>query len=313
MEHVHGVACMTGFTVGAALLAAAPCLARPALELEVVRTVRLPEGGAEIVAVSPDGRRLAVTQAGARLVRIVKLPSGEESAASPIDVGSLGEPTSAAFADRRILLVVVKADPGPGALVVADTRNGETIATVPLGIGPDSIAISRQQRVAVVAIEDEEAAVEDPTRCPPGNVRPGAVQLVDFSRGLAAGDLRVVTVPVDLSRVAGASCPADPQPEFVAIAPGGAKAYVTLQENNAIAVVDLHSASVERVFPAGTTTHLGDSEPDGVFRPDREITARREPDGIAVSPDGRVFFTADEGDTGTSADGVLSGGRTLSV
>lgn len=47
--------------VGAAAVAAVPCLAQPALELEVVRTVRLLGAGAETVAVPPDGKRAAVT------------------------------------------------------------------------------------------------------------------------------------------------------------------------------------------------------------------------------------------------------------
>jgi len=48
------------------------------------------------------------------------------------------------------------------------------------------------------------------------------------------------------------------------------------------------------------------------------VKALREPDGIALTPDGRYFVTADEGDTDTESvpDGeelLQSGGRTVSI
>lgn len=45
----------------------------------------------------------------------------------------------------------------------------------------------------------------------------------------------------------------DFEPEYISSADG--KAYVTLQENNAIGVVDIASATVEKVLPAHIADH----------------------------------------------------------
>jgi hypothetical protein len=89
-------------------------------------------------------------------------------------------------------------------------------------------------------------------------------------------------------------------------------AFVTLQENNALATIDLRERKVASVTSLGTTTHLADVVNDGVVAIDDPFTGRRESDGIAISHDGRWLFTADEGDTSNIAS-AFSGGRTMSV
>lgn len=290
----------------------APARADSGLTAEVVRTVRLPPGSAEIVAVSPNAKLAAVTQSGGKRVQFLKLPKGKIRKKS-LDVSAIGEPTSVAFADDKTVFVAVKNDPNAGTLVVGSAKKGKILGTLPIGIGPDSIAVDYGRKLAVIAIEDEETEVDDPTACPPENIRPGAIQIVDFSAGLDTATMVVTTLSVDLSGVAGAGCADDPQPEFVAIDEARARAYVTLQENNALAIVDLAAKTIEQIVPLGTTTHLAYTNPDATPAVSDEMTGRREPDGVAVSPDGRYLFTADEGDTNRTADGVFSGGRTMSV
>jgi hypothetical protein len=135
------------------------------------------------------------------------------------------------------------------------------------------------------------------------------VDLIDL-RGRGAG--RVTSVPISLAGIAGVSCPSDPQPEFIAISPDSQVAFVTLQENNALATIDLRAGRVASVIPLGTTTHLADVVDDGTVAIDDLFTGRRESDGIAISHDGRWLFTADEGDTANIAS-AFSGGRTMSV
>nr|WP_115686204.1 hypothetical protein [Corynebacterium senegalense] len=62
------------------------------------------------------------------------------------------------------------------------------------------------------------------------------------------------------------------EPEYIATAEG--KAYVTLQENNAVAVVDIATATVENVFPPVTPTAAR--------------SASTHPTRAAQSPGGRV-------------------------
>ena len=68
----------------------------------------------------------------------------------------------------------------------------------------------------------------------------------------------------------------------------------------------------------GTVRHAADIIDDGTYDPSAELFALREPDGIAVSADGRYLISADEGDSdpkiGKTKAGLPSGGgRTLSV
>jgi DNA-binding beta-propeller fold protein YncE len=126
--------------------------------------------------------------------------------------------------------------------------------------------------------------------------------------GIEAQGEKGVMIPVS------ADSPALREPEYIAISPDGAKAYVTLQEGNAVAVVDMINERMTGYHNLGTTRHAADILFDGKIEFDRPMTGRREPDGIALAAKGRYFVTADEGDTEpASPDQPLSGGRTVSV
>jgi DNA-binding beta-propeller fold protein YncE len=107
----------------------------------------------------------------------------------------------------------------------------------------------------------------------------------------------------------------DPQPEFIAIHPQGKIAAVSLQENNAIAFIDISTAKVIRIVSAGVSTHRADLTEDGIVRFNQPFQGRREPDGIAFTRDGKYLLTANEGDTDleTFGDGIWSGGRGWSI
>ncbi len=111
--------------------------------------------------------------------------------------------------------------------------------------------------------------------------------------------------------------PALLEPEYIAISPDATRAYVTLQEENAVAVVDLITEKIIRYFNLGTTVHSMDSHADGWIQFNQNQTSTREPDGIATIANGRYFVTADEGDadfaTKEPEDNIFSGGRSVSV
>ena len=47
----------------------------------------------------------------------------------------------------------------------------------------------------------------------------------------------------------------DLEPEYIAVSGDGETAWVTLQENNAVAVVDVATATVTEILPLGTKDH----------------------------------------------------------
>ena len=113
--------------------------------------------------------------------------------------------------------------------------------------------------------------------------------------------------------------PAVLEPEYIAIAPDASKAYVTLQEDDAVAVVDLTKEQVISYYGLGVSQHKTDTTNDGWVQFNQSITALREPDGITMAANGRYFITADEGDTDSGfsskqqEEQLPSGGRSVSV
>ncbi|MFZ2170993.1 MAG: hypothetical protein WAW61_15320 [Methylococcaceae bacterium] len=112
--------------------------------------------------------------------------------------------------------------------------------------------------------------------------------------------------------------PALLEPEYIAISPDASKAYVTLQEDDGVAVVDLINEQVISYYGLGATRHKTDTRYEGWVKFDEAMTGLREPDGIATVVNGRYFVTADEGDTDSDSSvpiegQAISGGRSVSV
>ena len=94
----------------------------------------------------------------------------------------------------------------------------------------------------------------------------------------------------------------DLEPEYIAVS--GCKAYVTLQENNAIAVLDIESQTFDGVYSAGfedhSTTAIDLDKKDDAYDPQtyESLLGIRMPDGIAAfTVEGATYLvTANEGD-----------------
>jgi len=241
---------------------------------------------------------------------------------------SVALPPSGDFA-----LVAVKAngERAPGRLVAVALADGKLLASFPCGVGPDSVAISADGKHALVANEAEEFDDDDGGD---DSSAPGSLTHVRLADELAASKVtqipfsKALDVPTDgreLERevddveedIPLGTSPAFIEPEVVLFL-DEARALVTLQENNAVAYVDLVNDTIVRTVGLGTTSHPADLVDDKKYLEQGTLVARREPDGIALVPGGKYFVTADEGDTGpsvekTKAGQPLGGGRTLSV
>ncbi|WP_432493975.1 hypothetical protein [Kineococcus gypseus] len=253
---------------------------------------------AEILAVTPDGRTAFYTDSATGRVGAVDLsdPSAPRESGT-VEVG--GEPTSVAVTrDGRFALVAVDTTDGAfttpsGNLTVVDVRTLSVVRTIDLGGQPDSVAVSPDGRRAAVAIEnqrDEELVVDGVEGGLP-QAPAGFLSVVH----LKGAPERWSAAAVDLTGLPGALFPEDPEPEFVDVDAAGVAA-VTLQENNAVALVDLRSRRVVGSFSAGEVHRTdADVEDDDVVAFDDELTAPREPDAVQWTPGGNLV-TADEGD-----------------
>jgi hypothetical protein len=216
-------------------------------------------------------------------------------------------------------------NPAPGTLSVyriGGDGNLNRLGDLSIGIGPDSAALAAQEKnlVAVVAIEDEET--DDEGEATIGGKRPGRVDVIVLDpENPAASRLSSVEFPQSLlDGIPGVNFGADPQPEFVAIHPNQREAAVTLQENNAVAVIDIAdpgAPKIKNIFCAGISARRADLKNDGRVDFDEDYRGRREPDGIAYVTVGNETYLAlaNEGDTSlkTFGDGVYSGGRGISL
>jgi DNA-binding beta-propeller fold protein YncE len=282
-------------------------------------------------------RRAALVHSTAGTVEILDLADpARPRSLRVVDLGlaKKEELTSVALPPRGDwFLVAVKADGAlvRGRVVAHALDDGRRLATFPCGVGPDSVAIDASGRFALVANEAEGfARVDGELRSAPGSLTRIALA-EDVARSVATdialeGLLDEPAAGRLLERRVGGETIAIPlgttsefwEPECVAFLPDGTHALVTLQESNAVARIDVAGGRCERLFGLGTTSHLVDAIDDDQFEERGILLARREPDGIAVTPDGRYFVTADEGDTlpdvpQTPQDSPAGGARSLSV
>lgn len=299
-------------------------------------------GGDESLGYQAATRRLAVGNGALGRVRVLSLADP----AAPEQIADLDLALPAGHSLNGIdfhpsanLIAVVVAAPGdaPGEIWLLDADSGAVRASYPAGIDPDGIHFSPDGRRLAVPNE-----AENYRRAAGGGYvsAPGSVTVVELGEALGRGravqvplpplpmghgltvesdqrllkrevDGREVEIPFD------SGDPAHLEPEHAAFAPDGATVYVSLQENNGVAVIDVASGSLSGVYALGAVEHAADLEDDGEVDFSETLTAFREPDQIAVTTDGRYLVTADEGDTDPKASksdwGPAGGGRTVSV
>lgn len=275
-------------------------------------------GGAEIVAHDPGSQRLFVVNARANSVDVLDLrvpatptrlfsielaPHG--AGANSVAVSPRGE----GHGPATVAVAVEAADrQAPGRVALFDT-DGNALASLEVGALPDMLTFSPDGRWLLVANEGEPSAdyLVDPV---------GSVSVIDLSRGarrVTQGDVRTAGferfTPADLPGVRvfgpGASVAQDLEPEYITISRDSREAWVTLQENNAIARIDIRRARVIDVFALGTKDHslagnaLDPSDRDGGIKLGNwPVRGFYLPDAIAsYRVGGRTFLvTANEGD-----------------
>jgi hypothetical protein len=276
---------------------------------------------AEISAYDKQSRRLFVTDADSKRVDIVSIADP----AAPTLVGSIsvapGSPTSVAV-DRGIVAVAVSAavKTDHGSVRFFDTNGASAHPGVTVGSLPDMLTFTPDHRYVLVANEGEPSGYGTP---PPGVTYAdpeGSVSVIDVHRGvkrLTQADVRTASftgVPIPAGvRIfgPGATPPQDLEPEYISPAQNSETAWVTLQENNAIAELDVDGATITAVWPLGFKDHrldgnaLDPSDRDGVGSNGRKEIVNRPvfgmylPDGIASykSHGDTYLVTANEGDS----------------
>ncbi len=284
------------------------------------RTGVFDEGTAEIVAHDPQTQRLFIVNAQAATIDVldVRNPAVPRKLFT-IDVTAYGAVANSVDVANSIVAVAVEnADPQAPGKVVFLNANGSLLGQVTVGALPDMVIWTPDGRKVLVANEGEpnDTYTVDPE---------GSISVIDVVRA-ASGTLTLNASTISFgsynSQIAslrasgvriigpGATVAQDLEPEYIAVTPDGQSAYVTLQENNALAVINLATNTVSGIVPLGTKDHsvngqgLDASEADGPGGQPRiniatwPVRGLFQPDGIATyERDGQVYLImANEGE-----------------
>jgi hypothetical protein len=270
------------------------------------------EGAAEIVAYDRSTRRIFTVNASDVAVDVLDASNPKQlQKIASIDASALGGSANSVAVFNGLVAVAIEASDKQANGLVAFYRATDLtlINTVEVGALPDMLTFAPSGRYLVVANEGEPN--DDYTVDPEGSV-----SVIDLRHGARFATVKHATftefngkeaeLRAQGVRIYGpnASAAQDFEPEYITIS--GDKAYVGLQENNAIAVIDLHSAKVQKIFSLGYKDHkvLG----NGLDPSDRDsaIAIANWPVRGIYSPDaidsyqyrGKTFLvTANEGDT----------------
>ena len=260
-------------------------------------THQFDESAAEIVAHDPASQRYFVVNALSGAVDVLDARDPRDPArlrevtvaglraadGSRIDEGA--QVNSVATSDGLLAVAVESADKvSPGWVAFFRTRGAvRPLAAVRVGVQPDMVVFTPDGRRVVSADEGEPA--DDFSADPEGSVTVIGVRGALEGRQRASRTARFRAFAGDRLpdgvRVYGPDVAVPPgqpratrvarnlEPEYVAVEHGSRRAFVTLQENNAIAVVDLRRARVRTILPLGgkdwaaTRAGLDASDRDG--------------------------------------------------
>ena len=273
-----------------------------------------PDGTAEITTYDAGSQQLFVTNGDKIEVLDFSDPTAIVSLAT-VNVGDFGgESVQSVASSNGIIAAAISVDPAtdPGLVVLADS-DGNNPTPLLVGALPDMLVFSPDGTKLLVANEGEPN--DDYTIDPEGSV-----SVIDVSAGLGNITQADVTTlnfnAFDGQQAAleaagvriygpGATVSQDLEPEYIAVSPDSQWAYVSLQENNAYAIVDLLNLEITEVISFGLKDHsvfpntldLSD-ETDFIFDANWPVKGMYMPDAIACyEVDGTQFIvTANEGD-----------------
>jgi len=195
----------------------------------------------------------------------------------------------------------------PGKVVVFEASNYALLKEITVGALPDMITYSPDGKFILTANEGEpnDTYLQDPD---------GSVSIIDVASNYAVATLNFAGFSSQLAnlkakgfRIASPSnnFAADIEPEYITVSADSKTAWVTLQENNGIAKIDLVSKKIADIFPLGFKDYsltenaidISDKDATVAFNP-WKLKGMFQPDGISNFEVNNVQYvvTANEGD-----------------
>ena len=215
----------------------------------------------EIVVHDPATQRLFTISAIADKLEIIDFSNPAAlSVVNSINMASYGGITSVAVKNGVVAVASPNANEQLNGSVVFFDTNGNFLKQVTVGALPDMVTFSHDGTKVLTANEGQpnDAYTVDPE---------GSVSIIDISGGIASLSQSDVTTLLFTAYNAQESAliasgvrktkssstlSQDFEPEYITISADSQRAWVTLQENNAIAEINLNTKSIADVWALGT-------------------------------------------------------------
>ncbi len=241
--------------------------------IEFDRSTGIALDGAEISAFDPQSDRIFVT--GSNGIQVVQMNADLSlELLGTIAVGTNN--INSVAVSNGIVAVAVAADPAtdPGKVYFLDADGpiGEAaiLGDVDVGALPDMVTFTPDGNTVLVANEGEASEDSEAVQINPV----GSVSVIDISGGLAGATVSTAgfdafNSQIDALRAEGVRLFAglegfedltvaqDLEPEYIAVSPDGMTALITLQEANAVAVLDIASATIIDIQALGLKSFDG--------------------------------------------------------
>ena len=270
-------------------------------------------GAAEISTYDASTKKLFVVNnsAGDNKIDVIDM----QNPSAPVKIHSIGLGAYGGFVNSldvfegklaAAIEAIIKTD--NGKVVVFNTTNYAEIKVITVGALPDMITFSKDGKYILTANEGEPNSTYSID--PVGTVsiievnNNYAVTTLDFG-GFAAQEATLKAQGLRIFGV-GNNFAKDIEPEYITVAADSKTAWVSLQENNAIAKINLTSKTISHIFPLGfkdyniaaNSIDVSDSDGASANPATWPVKGIYMPDAIAVTEKNGTpyLFTANEGD-----------------
>lgn len=286
------------------------------LSLEVIgehKTGIFDQGAAEIVAYDERNLQIFKVNAEAATVDVLDIADPAHPAlVATIDATALGASANSVAVHHGVVAVAIEAvnKQAPGMVAFYDARDLTLLNSVSVGALPDMVTFTPNGQYVLVANEGEPN--DDYTVDPEGSV-----SIIDIRHGVlnaqvATADFKAYNGMEDQLREKGirifgpdSTAAQDLEPEYITVSRDSRFAWVSLQEANALAMIDIKQAEVMEIQALGTKDHMAPgnefdaSDKDGIHLANWPVKGMYMPDAIAsYAFQGKTYIvTANEGDS----------------
>ena len=270
-------------------------------------------GAAEITAFDPSTDRLFAVNNSYILNKIDVIDISNPALISVIHSISMlpygGYVNSVAVSNGKLAAAVESTDKqAAGKIVVFNTSTYAEIKSINVGALPDMVTFTNDGNYIISANEGEPS--DNYLNDPEGSV--SIIKVSDYSVktiNFSTFENQLATLSSKGFRIfgPGKNFNKDIEPEYITVSDDNTTAYVTLQENNAIAEIDIVTGIVKKIMPLGFKDYsleanaidASDKDSKVAFTTYNKVFGMYMPDAIAYyNYNGKPYlFTANEGDS----------------